>query len=221
MTTASLPLPPTGLSALSSVTLNPRNQRLLDLAKQTCGGPAPWAARKLTETRDLLALGQISQRLNVQFVELSDALRALFYLRVTVATLADPAGELKIANYATIGLTYRPEAVRLPQPGYSFIQILAPSHAWYPAVARELGQPLCLGPSLPAGIRVRELVLMTYGALSMQTVQIDPANSAGVFNFESALWYQARLDRIPLSRAPFLSVEDHVAVKETMKGATA
>ena len=216
MNASPTPVAPPGLSALSTVKLNARNQRLFELAKQTCGGPAPLAARKLIEAHDLLALGQVSQRVNVQWFDLRDAFRVLFYLRVPVATLTDPAGELKIANYATIGLTYRPEATRLPQPGYSFIQILAPLHAWYPAVAREFGQPLCLGTSMPAGVRVRELVLMTYGALSMQTVQIDPANSAGVFNVDAAFWYQARLDRIPLSRAPFLSAGDDAPADATL-----
>jgi hypothetical protein len=76
-------------------------------------------------------------------------------------------------------------------------------------------QPLCLGARLPAGIRVKELVLMAYGALSMQTVMIDELDPAGVLNPVAARWWQANTDRIPLSRAAFLSPEDEGPAAES------
>ena len=206
--TTTTPLP--GLSGLGQVKLDPPYQELYDAAKSTCAGPAPWAARKLREACDLMALAQVSQRMDLQWLDLRDDLRVIFHLRVPVATRPDPHGDIVIRNYATIGLTFCAEAARLPQPGYSFVHLLAPAWAWYtnilPAFGPrpDFGNPICLGTTLPAGSRVRELVVLTYLSLSMQTIQINPADSAGLFRPEVARFWQRNLDRIPLSRTPFI-----------------
>ena len=206
--TPTTPLP--GLSGLGQVKLDPRYQELYEAAKSTCAGPAPWAARKLREVCDLMALAQVSQRIDLQWLDLRDDFRVVFHLRVPVATRPDPHGDIVIRNYATIGLTYRAEAARLPQPGYSFVHLLAPASAWYANIPRGLGplpdfgNPICLGTTLPAGSRVRELVVLTYLSLSMQTTQINPADSAGLFRPEVARFWQHNLNRIPLSRTPFI-----------------
>jgi hypothetical protein len=49
-----------------------------------------------------------------------------------------------------------------------------------------------------------EIVVMTYGALTMQSVMIDEQDSAGVLNRDAAHWWQQNLWRIPLSREPFI-----------------
>jgi hypothetical protein len=46
---------------------------------------------------------------------------------------------------------------------------------------------------------------MAYSALSMQSIQIDSFDPAGVMNAPAATWWQANVDRIPLTTAPFLS----------------
>src|SRR6185295_3905502 len=123
------PLP--GLSGLGEVKLAPRYQELYEAAKATCAGPAPWVERKIREASDLMALAQVSQRISLQWLDLRDDLRVVLHLRVPVATRPDPHGDIVIRNYATIGLTYRAEAARLPQPGYCFVHLLAPASAWY------------------------------------------------------------------------------------------
>ena len=60
---------------------------------------------------------------------------------------------------------------------------------------------------LPAGIPLKEIILMTYGALTMQTTQLDILDSAGVLNPFAADWWQRNTNRIPLSREPFLRSE--------------
>ena len=61
------------------------------------------------------------------------------------------------------------------------------------------------GTVLVNGQPGKDLVVMAYGALAMQTVQIDVLDPAGVMNAEAARWWQANIDRVPLSTAPFLS----------------
>lgn len=157
-------VPRHGLTTLEHVTLNERNRRLLDEALTTNGGDPAWRARKAAEARDLLALSQIAPpgRFHVVLLELTMALRAMLWLRVPTPCRPDEQNKLRIADHAILGLTYPREAIRSPLPGTAFIQILEPHGVWLASVGSE-GQPLCLGPQLPCGIPVKELVLMAYG----------------------------------------------------------
>ena len=83
--------------------------------------------------------------------------------------------------------------------------ILAPANVWHANVSAEIpGQPLCLGESLPVGPRSVEIILSSYGALSMQTVMTDEADPVGVMNIEAAKWWQQNAQLIPLSDTAFL-----------------
>lgn len=201
----------TGLSALSDVQLTDDLMRRLDEADSMSAGPRPWRYRKRAEAEDLMKLSQIAPkgRMQIEFLEMSSALRAAIRLKVPVPCMPDPYGELCIFPYAILGLTYPVEALRKPLPGAAFIQIMRPQHVWLANVLSTHGQPLCLGTTLPAGVRVKELILMAYGGLAMQNVQIDEADPAGVMNIDAARWWQHNLDRIPLSPTPFLRPEGH------------
>ena len=94
--------------------------------------------------------------------------------------------------------------MRDPLLGYAYVQIIHPLAVWHANVSVKGPQVLCLGAQLPAGIRLKDIVLMTYGALSMQTVMIDETDPAGVMNGEAAKWWQTNLNLVPLSREAFL-----------------
>ena len=91
-----------------------------------------------------------------------------------------------------------------PQPGYAFVSILQPRPVWHSNVSPDQNQVLCLGPQLPAGIPLKEIILMTYGALTLQTTQLDRLDPAGVLNPAAAEWWQHNTQWIPLTREPFL-----------------
>jgi hypothetical protein len=196
------------LSSLSQVELNAHHSAMFAAAKSTCGGSAAWRHRKLAEALELLALAQLSPHLLILYLDLTVDLRVALLMRVTVPCLSKPNGPLEVGDTAHLGLVYREESLVLPQPGFSFVQILAPRPVWHPNVSPDPTQVLCLGPRLAAGIPLREIILMTYGALTMMTVQIDPANSAGVFNPAAADWFQRNPGLIPLSREPFLKTAE-------------
>ncbi len=198
-----------GLAALASLTLDDARRVVLEAAAARARGTASWRARKIAEARDLLALSQIAPpgRLIVEALDLADELRALLALRVPVPCRPGEDGRLGIANLALLGLTYWQEAIRRPMPGFAFLHVLAPQGVWHPNAAPEHGQPLCLGALLPAGIPVKEIVLLAYGLLSMQSVMLDERDAAGVLNADAARWWQFNLDKIPLSRTPFLGEE--------------
>lgn len=195
-----------GLHTLGEVMLDEPLGELLEFARATCGGPAAWRQRKLVEVRELLALAQLSGRLRLQWLDVAVDLRAVIEMRVPVPCLPKPDGALEIAPLAVLGVIYRQEVLVSPQPGFSFVQILAPGPVWSASVSGDHRQLLCLGTSLPVGIPLKEILLLTYGALTMQTVQLDPRDSAGVMNPAAAQWWTCanNLKKIPLSREPFV-----------------
>ena len=207
---------PEGLSCLAGIKLSPDRQQQLELVDLASGGSAGWRSRKRAEAWDLLALGQLAPagRMKVEFLDLRTAMRTAVLLRVPVPCMPQTGGELFVAPRALLGITYRQEALSQPLPGLAFVQILSPLRVWHSNVAPDAVQPLCLGAQLPAGIRVKELVLMAYGALSMQSIMIDPDDPAGVLNRDAARWWQQHLSHVPLSRVPFLGDEDCQAVSD-------
>jgi hypothetical protein len=192
------------LSALADVQLNAQNQRLMDLAAATCRGPVPWGHRKLCEAHHVLALGQVSNRLQPEWIDLSDAMRVSLIMKVPVPCLPHPNQPIQIATNARLGLTYRREAIFAPQPGHSFINILWPPFVWHSNVAFDPRQPLCLAPKLTANLPATELLVQSFLALSLQAISLDMLDSGGVLNPAAAEFFQRRTDLVPLTREPFV-----------------
>jgi len=197
-----------GLASLADCPLSSSEEAELVRWEARGRGSPVWRKRKIVELRELMALSRIAPRLKIEMIDAVTDLRAVLRLRCPVPCLADTASELRIADEAVLGLTYTEEALRSPQPGYAFVQILEPRDVFMAVVARGGPQLLCLGTTLPVGFPVREIVLATYGALTMQNVHIDERDPAGVMNAEAALWWQQRTSMLPLSDVPFLSNAD-------------
>ena len=203
------------LTRLASVALDAPYASLLQLATVTCGGSTMWRNRKQTEAHEVLALAQVTRRIKVLGLDLREALRVHFLMRAPVACLPDPAAELRVEPCAELGLCYPESAVVMPQPGFSFISLLRPSHAWHPNIApMDLGQRICLGPQLPSSTRVREIIFLTYHALTLAAAQFNPLDSAGVMNGAAAEWFQRNPERIPLTKEPFFVPEENEPATE-------
>jgi len=195
---------PLSLASLPAVPLDGCHQAVWEAAQKVCGGPPACRRRLIAEAHDLLALAQLSGRLIVHWLDLSAGLRAKVEMEVPVPCLPVPSGALQVAPRALLGVIYPQPAMIMPLPGHAFVRILAPRPVWHSTVSRDPNQVLCLGPSLPAGTPLKEILLMTYGALSMQTTQLDLLDPAGVLNPAAADWWQRNPARIPLTREPFL-----------------
>ncbi len=196
--------PAGGLAELEKVRLGHRYQQMLEGAAATCGGPRFWRDRKGAMTRNVLALAEISPRFGVQNVDMRETLKIRAMMRVPVPLRPDADGRLRVANTAQLTLIYPQEALRQPLPGYSFVEMVRPLGVWHANCSAEPVQLLCLGAELPAGIRLTNIVLMTYGALSMQTTMLDERDAAGVMNPDAARWWQENTALTPLSQALFL-----------------
>lgn len=199
-------LPPDfDLTQLARVSLDTHHADLLQFAVATCGGSPVWRSRKRAEAHELLALAQVSRRLTILALDLREAMRIRLLMRAPVPCVPDPNAGLRIEPCADLGLCYPESAVIKPQPGYNFICLLHPFHAWHPNIASsEFGQRICLGPQLPAAMRVREIIFLTYQALTMAAAQFNPLDPAGVMNGAAAEWYQHNPESIPLTKEPFI-----------------
>ena len=201
------------LSRLGDRELNPQHQKVLTLAAASMQGPESWKTRKIAETHNLLALAECAgpSRLEVLTLDLAMDLRTVIKLHVPVALKPDAQGELRTASEAVLGLNY-PQMIRaVPLPGFAVVSLLFPPLAWYPNIGSTRGQRICLGTNLPTGIPVTELVIAAYSALSLQTVNLDPADAAGVMNVSAAEWWQANQHLMPLTSEPFICPSEAVS----------
>jgi hypothetical protein len=199
-----------GLGELDQVELQGAYRMVFDHACEAAGGKGGWPSRKKYEARKLMALAQLAgpRRMDVQMLDLRDDLRAMVRLTVPVPLTPDADGALRVAGVVVLGVAYPQIALSVPIPGYAPVTLLSPPHGgFHPNISTTGGQRLCLGTSLPAGIPVTEIVLLSYGLLSLQSVMLDPDDSAGVMNDEAASFFQSRLDLIPLSDEPFLKAD--------------
>ena len=195
-------------AALESVNFDVHHQRLFDGAMADCGGSIVWRSRKAAELHDLIGASQISPRLRVEYVDVREALRAVVLMKVPVALRPGEDGQLRTAPYTRLGLTYPEVLMTQPVPGYTCTQILEPRNAWYGNVSSEPPQLLCLASELPAGILLREIILLAYAALSGQSLLLDEQDPAGILSLEAIRWWQENHLLLPLTRAGFLEADE-------------
>ena len=196
-----------GLGSLDRIALTADNQQMLAVAAASMQGVAPWPDRKLSEARQLLALGQLAgpKRMQVRELDLEQDLRAKVWFDVPVAMTPDSTGALRIEQGAVVGIIYPRVILSMPLPGYALTSLLEPkAGAFYPNLGSSRGQRMCLGAQLPVGIPVVELAIGAWSLLAMQTVMMDAGDSAGVMHMAAAEYWQANRGRIPLTREPFL-----------------
>jgi hypothetical protein len=198
------PLPRYGLSDLDRVPLLPAHEDALQHARKLMLGAGFWRAAKLSAMRDVLALAQIS-RLEVIGMDPTTELRVLVRMPCCVPCLPPGASELVVESQVELALRYGEEILRGPQPGYSIVEIRKPAHVHHPNTSAGPAQRLCLAASLPRGYPLREAIVASYGALTLQSVTVDERDPAGVMSPEAARFWQQRMDRIPLTREPFLA----------------
>src|SRR5262245_56819942 len=108
-------MPEQGLSALGEVDLGTRHKQMLEFATMICAGTPVWRQRKVVETREVLAMAEITERLRIEWIDSVGPLRILFQLKTPVPLEPAANGEPRLAEQATIGLTLREENLHAPQ----------------------------------------------------------------------------------------------------------
>ena len=195
-----------GLSRLGKVELEGRFLEHYDRGIAKCHNAGFYENRMKVEFRDYLALAQVSGRIDPLDVSFEGTFRLHFLLRARFP-LKNSAGEVVVADRAALVLHYPESAVRESLKGTEFVRILG-ANAFHPniSVADSIlpFQALCLGPSVLQATRIRELILTSYGLLTLQSHTMDPLDPAGVLNAEAAEYWQQNCHRIPLSNEPFV-----------------
>ena len=187
------PQRPPGLADLATLELATESKTLLDLAAAESLGSAVWRRRKLAEAHGLLALAQIAPRLVLRHLDMRTDLVVLIELRDTpVACMRSGASEVHIERGALLAIEYPEAIIAAPIPGTRPVRVLAPHEVYHANVAYGIRvPPLCLGASVPRGLPLREIVLASYAALTLQAITLDVLDPAGVLNGEAARWWQA------------------------------
>jgi hypothetical protein len=195
-----------GLPNLRQLPLTQESAARWEALSNEADGERAWRQRKLHEAQELLALAQLAPgRLKVLALSVRGELRAGLALNTPVPLWHEAAANLVVGWGAVLDLHYPSEVVHRQLPGTSFLRIIAPEPVWHANVVNRPGeQVLCLGQSLPAGIRAAVLLVMAYRALSLTQYQVDERDAAGVLNAEAARWWQQNLHLAPLTREPFL-----------------
>lgn len=199
------------LDALAEVELAPERRELRARGQSQARGSAPWRARKVAELGDVLALEQIAPkgRLRILDFDLAQTLRLRVEMKVPVPTRPDPNGDLVIVPKAVLAITYPEESMYKALPGWRFCHVESPFGAtWHANILPFPPQSLCLGVVIAPGVRVKEIILGAYAALTMQSIQVDELDPGGVLNRDAGVWWSTKLERTPLSKVPFLGTED-------------
>lgn len=192
--------------------LNAANARRMDEALEICRGDPAWRARKRIEIHDLLLLSQQAPpgRLAIGPIDLRNSLRVVMLLEAPVPCRPAVDGPVVVATGAVIRLVYPEEATRAALPGWAFVEVLDPARVWLACVggpnpSGEPGQAVHLGPRLPAEIGTRQLVLMTYEALTMQFPAAERDGTAAVLNAEAARFWEQKRRLVPLTANSFFA----------------
>ena len=205
-----------GLSSLPEVPLPPEREALLRGLCEACQGSPAWRARKSAEARDLLALETIAPRLVVLALDLTTELLAIVRMDVTVPCL--PNAEFVEVGQVDLALRYPEQILHGPLPGYALVGILAPRSVWHPNISADQAQRLCLGANVPKGYPLREAVLGSYAALTLQSLTLDESDSAGIMNGAALTYWNDHQARIPLSKAAFLDEPEAVDTVDPGRG---
>ena len=196
-------MPKMTLLGLASIQLSDAAQSALAGYANDSRGGRVWRERKSAEMRDLLALEQLASRLSVQQVDMTTDLRVVLGMLMPVPCRFG-SGDLVVCEEAVVGIQYQEQCMLRALPGPAFAQVLWPMGVFHPSIKRGPVQAVCLGITVPPGIRLIEIVLMLYRAVVLQEHNFDERDHAGVFNVEAARWWQENTHRIPLTTETFL-----------------
>ena len=113
-------------------------------------------------------------------------------------------GQLQLAATAIFHLHFEERWCRESPAGWMPLSLLEPTDPFAPNMAPGRRGATCLGENLPPGILVREIVLLGYHAVALQTCQLDESDPAGVLNLEACDYFRRHPEYLPLTHAGLL-----------------
>lgn len=172
---------------------------MLDFALANNGGTRGWREFKAEQARELLQLCAKSPRMALLALDLTEEFRAVYGILMPVP--CRPRGEqLRVADRAVFHLRYAEEWRWQPPVGYEPLGVMEPADLFGPNMISAPVGGVCLG-RIPPGITVRELVLLGYFSVTLQTYQLNEVDPQGVLNPMACEFFRAHPECLPLTRA--------------------
>jgi hypothetical protein len=174
---------------------------LLEEALRANKGSRPFREWKAGAAEDVVTLAEQTSRLGILSIRLDGDLRLAYEIQMPVPGWPVD-GRLVVESRAMFHLSYREAWRWQAPPGWAPLILLQPA-AFHPNVRPDRSGIICLG-HLPAGIPPREIVLLGYFALSLQTYALNEMDAQGVLNPLACAFYREHPELLPLTRKGLL-----------------
>jgi hypothetical protein len=172
---------------------------MLERALAGNAGRREWREFKAEQARELFDLFAQSPRVTPLGLDLSIDFGALYSIAMPVP--CRPQGDqLRIANRAVFHLRYAEEWRWQPPAGFEPLGVLDPIDLFGPNMIAAPQGGVCLG-RIPPGITVRELALLGYFAVTLQTYQLNEIDPQGILNPAACEYFRLHQEWLPLTRA--------------------
>jgi hypothetical protein len=179
---------------------------MLAEALQRNGGSRSWRGWKQRSTENLLDLIVRSPRMDLSALRLEGDLEAVFSIRCPVPRWPQD-DRLVIGDHAVCHLLYQ-DQWRFESPaGWAPLGLLSPRDPFHANMIPHLRGALCLG-GLPPNTEPKQLVLAAYDALTLQAINTDESDPAGVLNPQASDFFRRHPEYLPLTRAGLLDPVD-------------
>lgn len=175
------------------------DSELLEQALAGNAGCREWREFKAEQARELQKLCAQSPRMTLLHLDLTGDFSAVYGIAMPVP--CRPQGDrLQIANRAVFHLRYAEEWRWQPPAGFEPLGVLDPIDLFGPNMISAPQGGVCLG-RIPAGITVREIALLGYFAVTLQTYQLNEIDPQGILNPVACEFFRAHQEWLPLTRA--------------------
>ena len=190
------------IAAADSAMKQRKVAEMLDRATTRNGGGRPWRQWKRKSIESVLEMIVKSPRMDLLELNLEGDLEMVFAIRCPVPRWPQN-GKLLIGDHVVAHLIYQ-EAWRFESPpGWAPLGILWPPDLFHSNSRPHLRGALCLG-GLPPNTPPKQIILAAYDALTLQSINTDETDPAGVLNPQASDFYRRHPDYLPLTRAGLL-----------------
>lgn len=176
------------------------NQNILIRALAGNAGSEDWTRWKAEEATSLVAMADKADRMRLLELSLDGDLTAVFHLAMPVPRVPTRS-KLKIGDTGLLHLRYEESWRQVSPPGWAPLACLAPLDAFMPNLS-PIMRSICLG-ELPAGVLVRELVLLGFYAMTLQYITLDETDPHGVLNPPACEYFRQHSEYLPLTTDGF------------------
>ncbi|MHC4942557.1 MAG: hypothetical protein ACYTG7_05995 [Planctomycetota bacterium] len=178
-------------------------------------GPRDWADWKADEICEVVDLADHAPRMKLLELSLEGDLSVVYEVRMPVPRWPRK-GKLILGTRVVHHLRFEESWRWESPPGWAPLSLLDPFDVYHPnsMPSPTLQGALCLG-RLPPAIQPKEIVLLGFYAVSLQSVTLDESDPLGVLNIQACDYFRQHAEYLPLTTDGFL---DPVRQEQDQRG---